>query len=129
MAANKRVRSRRPKNGRDLALHTPAQTTGKPSAQLRRPGDIQSEIHRLECFIAAAPRMSRQQKLARLNYVPPHETEASVRKPGRPIRHLPLQQQWAVRRRRLRLVVELGMVGLAIAGLAGWLNHSLHLFP
>lgn len=127
MAANKRVRSRRPKNGRDLAHQSKARPPEQTAQHRRPPRDLQGEIHRLECFIAAAPRLSRQQKLARLDYVPPYQAETPVSR-RQSARQLPLHQQSALRRRRLRLAAELGIVGVSIAGLAGWLNHCLQIF-
>ncbi len=124
MAANKRVASRRPKTAKDLTHELPK------AGRQRLAGksvDIRDEIHRLECFISAAPRISRQQRLDRVHVVPPHETEMAAQRSRLP-RHLPLQQQIALKRTRMLHLAELGIVGVCIAGLAGWLNQFLHIF-
>lgn len=124
MAANKRVATRRPKTGKDLTHERPTARKHRLAGKSR---DIHDEIHRLECFISAAPRISRQQHLARINIVPAHETETPAQRRHHTGR-LPLQQQIAIKRRRILLVTELGLVGIGIAGLAGWLNQYLHIF-
>ena len=123
MAVNKRVPSRRPKTGKELA-HEPA--TARKTRLAGKSQDIHDEIHRLECFISAAPRISRQQRLARINVVPPHETETPAHRRKHTGR-LPLQQQIAIQRQRILHVAELGIVGIGILGLAGWLNQFLHI--
>lgn len=124
MAANKRVSSNRPKSSRDLLARDepPAARKQRLAGKSR---DIQEEIHRLECFISAAPRISRQQRLERINIVPPLERDGPARRrlPGG---RLPLQQQIALKRQRFMLVAELAVVGLGILGAVGWLNHFLH---
>ena len=124
MAANKRVTPSRPKTSRDLLAHD-----DPPAARKQRlvgkSRDTHDEIHRLECFISAAPRISRQQRLARINIVPPLERDGpALRRP--PGGRLPLQQQIALKRQRFMLVAELAVVGLGIVGAVGWLNHFLH---
>ena len=48
------------------------------------------------------------------------DTPVYRRRPGA---RLPMQQQIANRQRRIRLLAELGIVGIGIAGLAGWLSQ------
>ena len=123
MADNKRVPSRRTKSVKDTT-HEPA--AARKSRLVDRKKDIHEEIHRLECLITAAPRVAKQHRLARMNFVPPHETETPAyrRKQGD---RLPLQQQIALKRQRVRLVTELGLIGIGIVGIVGWLNHFLHI--
>lgn len=125
MAAPKNIRvsASRPKTGRDLAQQSAAAPRAGRSAKAP---SIQDEIHRLECFISAAPRIARQHKLARMNIVPPHEFETPRFRRQPAGGRLPLQHQLAIRRRRQRLLLELGAVILGIAGLAGWMNQYLH---
>lgn len=119
MASNKKVRSRRPRTARDIALDLGA-VKEKPRQLARHSVDLQEKIHRLECFIAAAPVLARQQKLENYDIVPPMDSAAQKkRKPCR----LTLQQQMALRRRRLRLLAEFSIVSITVIGLAGWLNH------
>ena len=126
MAANIRVRSRRPKTSKDL-LGSEEPHSARKQRLAGKYQDIHDEIHRLECFISAASRISRQQRLARINVVPPHETETpAIRR--RHVGQLPLQQQIAIKRQRTMHLAELGIVGLGIVGLAGWLNQYLHFF-
>ena len=123
MAVNKRVPSRRPKTSKDLLAYEPH--TARKQRLAGKSQDIHDEIHRLECFISAAPRISRQRSLARINVIPPHETETPAHRRHHTGR-LPLQQQIAIKRQRMLLVAELGIVGIGIIGLAGWLNQYLH---
>lgn len=124
MAANKRVPSRRPKSVKDLT-HEPA--SAKKTRLADRTKSIEKEIHHLECIITAAPRLARQRRLARINMVPPPERETAADR-MRDVKHLPLQHQIAIRRKRLLLATELGVVGVAIVGIAGWLNQFLHIY-
>lgn len=123
MAANKKISPRRAKTATGLAHESPAQ---RKNSLVRTSQNIHERIERLECFIAAAPSVARQQKLARINIVPPMEEDLPNHRRSRSAR-LPMQQQIANRQRRLLLLAELAIVGIGIAGLAGWLNHFLHL--
>lgn len=122
MAENKRVASRRPKTSKDLLTPEPPAVRKKRLAGKTQ--DIHDEIHRLECFISAAPRISRQQRLARIHEVPPLERETSARLRRR--EDLPLQQQIALSRQKFMHLAELAVIGIATLGLTGWLNQYFH---
>jgi hypothetical protein len=119
MAANKKISPRRAKTATGLAQESPKARSKSLASSSK---NLNDQIHRLECFIAAAPSVARQQKLSRVNFVPPMESDTPVyrRRPGA---RLPMQQQIANRQRRIRLLAELGIVGIGIAGLAGWLSQ------
>jgi hypothetical protein len=122
---NKKVRSRPSKSGPALAISP----TGK-RPQMRhlqsRSRQLNEEIHRLECTIAAAPHAMRSRQLAYIDTLPPPEplNSPARRKTGR----LPLQQQRARKRRRVGLVVELAVVLGALAAALGWMNQWFHLW-
>jgi hypothetical protein len=119
MPANKKVRSRRARTAKDIAMDL-GSVKEKPQQLARHALDLRDQIHRLECFIASAPALARQQKLASYDIVPPMEPATpKKRKPTR----LTLQQQMALRRHRLRLLAEFSIVSITVIGLAGWLNH------
>lgn len=120
--ANKRVRSSRPKTSRDCLKEAPVPATAKPAHLSRKHRELQEQIHRLECFITAAPQMSRQQRLKNWDMVPPLEKESPRKVARRPARRS-LHQQQIVQRHRLRLLIEFGFVVAAIAGALGWLNQ------
>jgi hypothetical protein len=122
MASNKKFTPRRPKTATGLAQETPAQ---RNTTLTRTAKTLNDRIERLECFIAAAPSVARQQKLARINIVPPMEQDQPNYRRSK-IGRLPMQQQVANRKRRIRLLIEVGIVGIGIAGLAGWLNQFLN---
>ena len=122
MAANKKIASRRAKTSKDLLTEEqPAQRKKRLAGKTQ---DIQEEMHRLECFIAAAPRISKQQRLARIREVPPMERETAGRR--RRKEDLPLQQQIAISRQKMMHVAELAVIGIASLGLLGWLNQYFH---
>ncbi|MCB1210422.1 MAG: hypothetical protein KDK97_13905 [Verrucomicrobiales bacterium] len=118
--ANKRINRRRHESTQDL-LATERKTEVRRRAP-RAPREVASEIERLECFIAAAPRLARQQKLSRLNYVPPIERE-SVR-PG--TNRLPLHRERAINLEKAMLIGKLALTLSLIGAALGWLNQSLH---
>ena len=121
MAANKKITPRRSKTATGLAQETPAQ---RKTSLIRTSKTLNDRIERLECFIAAAPSVARQHKLARINMVPPMESDQPTYRRTKGSR-LPMQQQIANRKRRILLLIEIGIVGIGIAGLAGWLNQFL----
>jgi hypothetical protein len=125
MPANKRIRTRRTsRTAKDIAMDLGTAMKQQPRQLARKSDDLQNQIHRLECFIAAAPSLKRQHRLENYDIIPPMQRSAPVRKTSR----LPLQQQMALRRQRLRLLAEFGIVSITVAGLAGWLNHCFNLF-
>lgn len=119
-SGNRKVRARRPQNALDLRNTQPHR--GKTRHLSKRSDELNSQIHRLECFIADAPRLQRQQRLANVNMVPPMDLPSPVRRN----RRLPIAQQRARRGERLRLLTEGVFVVGAIAAVVGWLNQWFH---
>jgi hypothetical protein len=121
---NRKVRSRRPRTAQELGKTADSQVSATPRKLQRRANELGREIHRLECLIADAPRLQKQQRLATLHELPPLE---SPRMPQRG-KKLSLAQRQQVNGRRLRLAIEWLVVAAAIASLSGWLNQWLHLW-
>ncbi|MBE2282759.1 MAG: hypothetical protein IAE77_04780 [Prosthecobacter sp.] len=119
-SGNRKVRSRRPQNALDL--RSEPSPRGKTRHLAKRSDELNSQIHRLECFIADAPRLQRQQRLSNVNMVPPMDLPSPVRRN----RRLPIAQQRARRGERLRMLTEGIFVVGAIAAVVGWLNQWLH---
>lgn len=91
-----------------------------------RSRQLNEEIHRLECTIAAAPHAMRSRRLAYIDTLPPPEPLSSPAR--RKTSRLPLQQQRAIKRRRLVLVMELMVVLGSLAAALGWMNQWFHLW-
>jgi hypothetical protein len=119
-SGNRKVRSRRPKTTQELRQDHSHR--GKSRHLAKRSDEVDSQIHRLECFIADAPRLERQQRLANVNMVPPMDLPSPVRRH----RRLPIAQQRARRGERLRMLTEGVLVVGAIAAVVGWLNQWFH---
>ena len=119
-SGNRKVRSRRPKPVQ--ALKEEASPQRKSRSLTKRSDELNSEIHRLECFITAAPRIERQRRLANVNMVPPME-QAS---PAPRHRRIPIARQRARRGERLRMLTEGTLVLGSIAAVVGWLNQWFH---
>ncbi len=124
MAVNKRVPNTRSKTARDL-LNEDAPSKKKRLTTTSR--GIQDEITRLECVIAAAPRLARQRQIERYDTLPPPERSTWETK-GKP-RRLSLQQKMVLSRRRVYLLLELCIVALGVSGLVGWIMHCLDRAP
>jgi hypothetical protein len=118
---NKKVRSPRPRYAAELVKPLgPA----KPSQlrQLQKSSrELTEEIHRLECSIAAAPAAIRRHRLATMDTLPAPEPAFAPSK--RRSNRLPLQQQRAIRNRRLGLLAELVIVFTTLAAAVGWMNQ------
>lgn len=119
-SGNRKVRSRRPKTAQELKQEITPRSKSRHLS--KRADEVSSEIHRLECYITAAPRLQRQQRLANVNMVPPMELSSPA--PRR--RRVPIAQQRAHRGERLRLFTEGVLVVGAIAAVVGWLNQWFH---
>ncbi|MBN8419885.1 MAG: hypothetical protein J0L73_13280 [Verrucomicrobia bacterium] len=119
-SGNRKVRSRRPKPVQALAEEASPQR--KSRHLTKRSDELNSQIHRLECFITAAPRIERQRRLANVNMVPPMELSS----PAPRQRRLPIAKQRARRSERLRLLTEGLLVLGSIAAVVGWLNQWFH---
>lgn len=122
---NCKVRSRRSKTAQDMGRFADPAETAKPRQLQRRAKQLDQEIHRLECFIADAPRLQKQRRLATLDELPPLES-APVRTRRR---KLSLAQRQQVNSRRIRLAIEWMVVMGAFAGILGWLNQWFHFIP
>lgn len=119
-SGNRKVRSRRPKPVQ--ALKEEASPQRKSRSLTKRSDELNSEIHRLECFITAAPRIERQRRLANVNMVPPMELAS----PAPRHRRIPIAKQRARRGERLRMFTEGMLVLGSIAAVVGWLNQWFH---
>ncbi|WP_395752220.1 hypothetical protein [Prosthecobacter sp.] len=118
-SGNRKVRSRRPKSAQDLKKEPALQRNSRHLA--KRSDELNSKIHRLECFITAAPEIERRQRLANVNIVPPMEATPSPRK-----RRVPIAKQRARRSQHLRMATEGLLVLGSIAAVVGWLNQWFH---
>ena len=119
-SGNRKVRARRPKSAQDLKKEVSPQRGAKQLT--KRADELNTEIHRLECFITAAPRIQRQHRLDNVNMVPPMELAS----PAPRHRRVPIAKQRARRSERLRLLTE-GLIVLgSIAAVVGWLNQWFH---
>ncbi len=119
-SGNRKVRARRPKSAQDLKREVSPQRGAKQLT--KRADELNTEIHRLECFITAAPRIQRQHRLDNVNMVPPMELAS----PAPRHRRVPIAKQRARRSERLRLLTE-GLIVLgSIAAVVGWLNQWFH---
>ena len=119
-SGNRKVRSRRPKPVQ--VLKEEASPQRKSRSLTKRSDELNSQIHRLECFITAAPRIERQQRLANVNMVPPMELSS----PAPRHRRVPIAKQRARRSERLRMFTEGMLVLGSIAAVVGWLNQWFH---
>ena len=119
-SGNRKVRARRPKSAQDLKREVSPQRGAKQLT--KRADELNTEIHRLECFITAAPRIQRQHRLDNVNMVPPMELAS----PAPRHRRVPIAKQRARRSERLRLLTE-GLIVLgSIAAVVGWLTQWFH---
>ncbi|MCB1278826.1 hypothetical protein [Prosthecobacter sp.] len=119
-SGNRKVRSRRPKSAQELKHESSPRSKSRHLA--KRAVEVNTEIHRLECFITAAPRIQRQHRLANVNMVPPMELSS----PAPRHRRIPIAKQRARRGERLRLLTEGALVIGAIGAIVGWLNQWFH---
>lgn len=124
MSRNRKMKSNRAKTASDLIKNTAGAARSKPARPRPSPAAIAEEIHELECFIAGAPRISRQQRLARRDILPPLDHGTADRRRSQ---RMPMQNVIAIKRYKLRLMTELGLVTLCLAGVLGWLHHWLGL--
>ena len=119
-SGNRKVRSRRAKSIPELKQEVSTQHRTRHLA--RRSDELNSQIHRLECFITAAPRIQRQHRLENVNMVPPMELSS----PAPRHRRVPIAKQRARRSERLRMFTEGMIVVGSIAAVVGWLNQWFH---
>ena len=119
-SGNRKVRPRRPKNVQ--ALQEEASPRSNSRRLTKRADELNSQIHRLECFITDAPRIQRQHRLANVNMVPPMELAS----PSPRHRRVPIARRRALRSERLRLFIEGTLIVGSIAAVVGWLNQWFH---
>lgn len=119
-SGNRKVRARRPKTAQALKQEAAQPRNSRHLA--KRSDELNSEIHRLECFITAAPRIHREHRLANVNMVPPMELAS----PAPRHRRMPIAKRRAQRGERLRLFTEGMLIVAAIAAVVGWLNQWFH---
>lgn len=119
-SGNRKVRSRRVKTTQDLNQELASR--GNPRHLAKRSDEMKSQIHRLECFIADAPRLERQRRLANVNMVPPMDLPS----PARRHKRRPIAQRRAKRGQRFMLLAESAVVIGMIAAVVGWLNQWFH---
>lgn len=117
---NRKVRSRRVKTTQDLNQELAARGNSRHLA--KRSDEMKSQILRLECFIADAPRMERQRRLSNVNMVPPMDLPSPARRHQR----RPLAQRRAKRGERVLLMAEGAVIVGMIAAVVGWLNQWFH---
>jgi|GEM_PF-1833115 len=124
--ANKRIRSRRPDPKQDLLSGLDLPTPKKQRQYTRRATEIDKEIHRLECVIAAAPTLQKQRDIHRRNLLPPME-ELATASPRRSARKAPAQLPLHARRlrsqQRLLMGAQLLFFLAAIIAVAGWMKQ------
>ncbi len=121
-SGNRKVRSRRPKTALEAARREISPRA--KSRQLEKHArELHGEIERLECYIAAIPHLSRQQRLNNVNMVPPMDLPSPA---SRRNRRVPIAKQRVRRSQNLRLILE-GIITLGvIAAGIGWLNQAFH---
>lgn len=124
---NKKVRSSRSRSVSDL-LAEPLPGAKPTKSRIRqlesRSRELDDEITRLECSIAAAPVAMRQRRLATRNIMPAPEPTFSRTK--RATNRVPLVQRRARRKARMGKLVELLVVFGVLAAALGWMNQWLH---
>lgn len=119
-SGNRKVRSRRPKLAAELKQESAPQRN--PRHLAKKADELNSQIHRLECYITDAPRLQRQHRLANVNIVPPMELAS----PAPRHRRVPIAKRRALRGERMRLCAEGLLIIGSIAAVTGWLNQWFH---
>lgn len=124
--ANKRIRSRRSPVADDILTGLDLPTPKRQRQNTRRASEINDEIHRLECVIAAAPSLQRQRALTRRDTLPPIDDHRSPRsRPRQTPAALPLNARRLRSQQRLLQGAQLLILVVAIAGVAGWMKQWL----
>ncbi|GEP45566.1 hypothetical protein [Brevifollis gellanilyticus] len=125
---NKKVRASRSRYVSDL-LAEPLPSAKPTKSRIRqlesRSRELDDEITRLECSIAAAPVAMRQRRLATRNTLPAPEPTFSRTKRTANGR-VPQVQRRARRNARMGKLVELLVVFGVLAAALGWMNQWLH---
>jgi hypothetical protein len=124
---NQKVRTQRLRYASDM-LAAPLPSAKPSRRQIRhlesRSRELEEEISRLECTIAAAPAAMRQHRLATRDTLPAIRPSASR---GRPAAgRIPLVQKRAMQKARMSKVIELLIVCGVLAAAVGWLRQWLN---
>lgn len=119
---NKRVATRRPKSVQALAQEARPARLKQMKTRSRA---LEEEIYSLECTIAAAPHAIRRRRLATKDVLPAPES-MMVQKALRSPQRKPLHLRKADKRRRMALLIELGVVATSLAAALGWMNQWFH---
>ena len=123
--ANKRIRSRRPDPKEELLAGLDLPTPKKQRQYTRRASEISEEIHRLECVIAAAPTLQKQNALRRRNTLPPLEDASSRSRARKAPAAIPLNARRLRSQQRLLQGAQLVFFLVAIIAVAGWMKQWL----
>jgi len=118
---NKKVRPQHPKSATEIARQSAPAKMRQIQSRSRQ---LDQEIHRLECSIAAAPRAQRQHRLATRDTLPPPEPTFS--KARRATKRQTLHQQHQQQRKLRGLIIELATVLTLLAAALGWMNQWFH---
>lgn len=121
--SNKRIRSRRPSLKDDLFtdLDLPAP---KRQRQLKtRAREVDEEIQRLECAIAATPQWQKHQAISRRNILPPSEETRASTRVRRAAKALPLNARKQQQQRRLLQIGQFVLLLFALAAASGWVKQ------
>ena len=125
---NQKVRTQRLRYASDM-LASPLPSAKPSKRQIRhlesRSRELEEEISRLECTIAAAPAAMRQQRLASRDTLP--SIRPSAARGMRAASKIPLVQKRALRKARMSKVIELLIVCGVLAAAVGWLRQWLSL--
>lgn len=124
MAKNVRL-NRKPAQAKDIA-QAPANPAKKPqprTANLREEAELnRRRMERLEMVIATAGATASCKRNERADYLPAVEDSPKRRAPQRrPQHHAELE-----RRKSAALVIQVAMLFVVIAAVAGWLNQTFH---
>lgn len=123
MAKNVRL-NRKPVQAKDITQQAPASPAKKPqprTANLREEAELnRRRMERLEMVIATAGASATVKRQARADYLPSFEDSPKRRAPQRrPQHHAELE-----RRKSAALVMQVAMLFVIIAAVAGWLNQT-----
>jgi hypothetical protein len=126
--ANKRIRSRRTEAKEELLTGLDLPAPKKQRRLTQRSTDVNREIHRLECIIAAAPHLQKQRQLRRRDTLPPpDEFNGAFRRPAATRRAVPMHARRLQQNQRLLQMAQLAIIILVIAAALGWMKQWFQL--
>lgn len=124
---NQKVRTQRLRYASDM-LAAPLPSAKPSRRQIRhlesRSRELEEEISRLECTIAAAPVTMRQHRLATRDTLPAIRPSASKGRPA--ASKIPLVQKRAMQKARMAKLIELLVVCGVLVAAVGWLRQWLN---